>query len=216
MRRVVLLLLTAPLLAQSTLWKDLAVLDCTGGFHVLPGTSLETDVNLGSLLTGLNVLVDGITSRATCACPDISSREIQERFVPSVPSLLRYLEGANKVRDAGSGPRARPCARLRGRQWGLGCDSLWCGCGVTTGRATPVHHVQAPLHDRTGTIRGCRRSWVACWAPLTCLCGSTCPRRAVWRSGACSGGTPVLVVCLATPPPTLIRSRLPLLCYKRI
>ncbi len=34
--------------AADGLWKDLVVLDCAGGLHVLPGTAFETDVNLAS------------------------------------------------------------------------------------------------------------------------------------------------------------------------
>lgn len=112
--RLLLLLCAAPLAAAS-LWTDLLVFDCAGGLHILPNSPLESDVNLSSWAAVLNRLGAGIASRAKCACPDISDEEIEQRFVPSVPSYLRHVAGTNKVRS-----RALLCAVCVPGQMGRG------------------------------------------------------------------------------------------------
>ena len=54
----------APLARADALWKDLVVLDCAGGLHVLPGTAFETDVNLASFAAVSNGFAAGIADRA--------------------------------------------------------------------------------------------------------------------------------------------------------
>jgi hypothetical protein len=50
--------------AADGLWKDLVVMDCAGGLHVLPGTAFETDVNLASFAAVSNGFAEGIADRA--------------------------------------------------------------------------------------------------------------------------------------------------------
>jgi hypothetical protein len=82
--------------------RDVAVLDCNGGLHILPGHPLEMNINLRGARHVLNVLGDEIVSHAKCAakkvgaqgvvCPSLTDEHIIRHFVPSIPMLLNFLE----------------------------------------------------------------------------------------------------------------------------
>lgn len=79
--------------------RELAVLDCNGGLHILPNHPFEINVNLRGARHILNQIAREIQSHAECVarpsgkgwCPDLTQNDILTHFIPSMPMLLNYI-----------------------------------------------------------------------------------------------------------------------------
>lgn len=76
--------------------RELAVLDCNGGLHILPGHPLETNFNLRGVKNAFNIFASETSDHARCAAGKagctLTDAEVERHFIPSVPMILNYYE----------------------------------------------------------------------------------------------------------------------------
>jgi len=93
--------------------RDLAVLDCNGGLHLLPGHPLETNVNLRGFKKVWDIAMQGVVDKARCAAGratgcSLSDEDIERHFVPSIPMILNYYAPAYLKRSLPASCQAQP------------------------------------------------------------------------------------------------------------